>query len=134
MGQESMDNHKQIELTLLTGRTVGQGETIESKLSSEYMSYTAICELNEEDMITLGVEDGDPVKVSTQEDEIVVYARSSSIDKGIAFIPLGPWSNAIVSEGTDSTGMPSFKGFKVKVEKTSEKVLDAKQLIGRFLQ
>lgn len=133
MSQPNMNNHKQIELTLVTGRTVGQGETIESKLSSEYMGYTAICEMNEEDMTALGIKDGDPVKVTNQEDEIVVYARSSSIGKGIAFIPLGPWSNAIVPEGTDSTGMPAFKGFKVKVEKTSEKVLDARQLIGRMV-
>lgn len=123
----------QIELTLVTGRTVGQGETLESKLSSEYMGYTAICELNEEDMATLGVKDGDTVKVITGEGDVVVYAKSSSIDKGIAFIPLGPWSNSIVPEGTDSTGMPAFKGFKVKVEKTDEKVLDAKQLLGRML-
>lgn len=129
-----MNEKKQIELTLVTGRTVGQGETIESKLSSEYMGYTAICELNEGDMNALGVKDGDAIKVSNQEDEIVVYAKSSSIDKGIAFIPLGPWANAIVPEGTDSTGMPAFKGFKVKAEKTDEEVLDAKQLIGRFFQ
>ncbi len=123
----------QIEMTLVTGRTVGQGETIESKLSSDYMGYTAMCEMNEEDMRALGVSDGDTVKVSTQEGEIVVYARSSNIDKGIAFIPLGPWSNAIVPEGTDSTGMPAFKGFKVKVEKTNEEVLDARQLIRRMI-
>lgn len=125
--------NNQIELTLVTGRTVGQGETIESKLSSEYMGHTAICELNEEDMATLGIKDGDAIKVTTEEGNVLVYARSSSIDKGIAFIPLGPWANYIVPAGTDSTGMPAYKGFKVKVEKTGEKVLDAKQLIRRML-
>ncbi|MFO7966304.1 MAG: molybdopterin dinucleotide binding domain-containing protein [Archaeoglobaceae archaeon] len=129
-----MSNRKhRLEITLVTGRTIGQGETIESKLSSEYMGYTAICEMNREDMEALGAKDGDTVKVSTEEGEVVVYARSSSIDKGIAFIPLGPWVNAIVPEGTDSTGMPAFKGFESRVEKTDEQVLDAKQLIRRML-
>jgi|Deesub1362B_J571_1020462.scaffolds.fasta_scaffold00395_1 formylmethanofuran dehydrogenase subunit D len=123
-----------VEVVLITGRTVGQGETIEKKLSGEYSEQAAICELNREDMAELGLKDGDPVKIISDGEEVVVYAKSSSLDRGIAFIPLGPWANAVIPEGTDSTGMPDFKGLKVKIEKTNEKVPTAEELFrGLFL-
>jgi len=121
-----------LEVVLITGRTVGQGESIEKKLSDKYMKQAAVIELNEKDMQALGVKDGDRVKVISNSEKVVVYAKSSNLDRGIAFIPMGPWANALIPEGTDSTGMPSFKGLKVRIEKTDEKVPSAEEVMEVF--
>lgn len=122
-----------IEVTLITGRTIGQGEAMEkSKLSDEYTDNTAICELDPEDMARLGVDEGDNVKVSSETGDVVVKAvkATQGPHEGIAFIPLGPWANAITGTGSDSTGMPPFKGIDVKIEPVKDaKVLSARDLI-----
>ena len=123
-----------IEATLISGRTIGQGESMEkSKLSSDYTKNTAICELDKSDMAKLGVKDGDIVRVSSEAGEVVltVLTTQQGPHEGIAFIPLGPWANAITGIGSDSTGMPPFKGFKVKVEpaKKGDVVLTARELL-----
>jgi formylmethanofuran dehydrogenase subunit D len=52
---------------------------------------------------------------------------------GIIFIPMGPWANQIVNPGSQSTGTPTFKGIKAKVEVVKNgKVLDAVQLISKL--
>jgi len=49
---------------------------------------------------------------------------------GLAFIPMGPWANQIISPNTYSTGMPTFKGVPVKVEVAEGgKVLEALDLV-----
>lgn len=122
-----------IEVTLITGRTIGQGESMEkSKLSSEYTKNTAVCELDPEDMASLGIKEGDNVKVSSKAGEVIVKAAETDQGPhvGIAFIPLGPWANAITGAGSDSTGMPPFKGIDVKIEGApGAKVLGAIELI-----
>jgi formylmethanofuran dehydrogenase subunit D len=122
-----------IEVNLITGRTIDQGETMEiSKLSDEYTNATAICELDPEDMTQLGIKEGDNVKVSSETGSVIVKARDTTQGphKGIAFIPMGPWVNAITGAGSGSTGMPPFKGIDVKIEPAKdERVLSAKELI-----
>lgn len=122
-----------IEVTLITGRTISQGEAMEkSKLSDEYTDSTAICEFDPEDMARLGVNEGDNVRVSSETGDVVVKAVKSTQGphEGIAFIPLGPWANAITGTGSDSTGMPPFKGIDVKIEPAKDaKVLSARDLI-----
>jgi len=119
-----------MEFILITGRTMLQGEQIHNKCGEEYMKVCAVCEMNPEDMRELGVRDGDVVKVSSEAGEVNVYVRASdSLDRGIVFIPMGPWANAVVPRGTDSTGMPSFKGVRVKIEKSDGKVLTAEELV-----
>ena len=122
-----------IEVNLITGRTIEQGASMEiSKLSDEYTKATAICELDSEDMTQLGIKDGDNVKVSSVAGSVIVKARNATQGphKGMAFIPMGPWANSITGTGSDSTGMPPFKGIGVKIEEAkAEKVLSARELI-----
>ena len=122
-----------IELNLITGRTIAQGETMEkSKLSPEYTQATAICEFDEKDMGSLGIREGDNVKVTSDAGDVVVKAVKTTQGPhgGIAFIPMGPWANAITGTGSDSTGMPPFKGIDVKIEPAKDaKVLSAMDLI-----
>lgn len=122
-----------IELTLISGRTIEQGEALEKgKFYDAYTDSTAICELDPEDLGRLGITEGDTVKVSTETGEVVLKAVKSiqAPHEGIAFIPLGPWVNAITGSGTDSTGMPPFKGLRVKIEVAKDaRVLSARELI-----
>lgn len=122
-----------IEVILITGRTISQGEALErGKLYDAYTDAVAICELDPEDMERLGITEGDTVKVSTETGDVALKAVKSTQAPhvGIAFIPLGPWANAITGPGSDSTGMPPFKGLKVKIEPAKDaRVLGARELI-----
>jgi formylmethanofuran dehydrogenase subunit D len=122
-----------LDVTLITGRTIAQGEAIETgKELDAYTDSAGICELDPIDMKKLGAKEGDTLKVSTEVSEVFVKAVKSSqkSPEGLAFIPLGPWANAVIDFDTSSTGMPSFKGVKAVVELAKEqKVLGAKELV-----
>ncbi len=114
---------------LISGRTLDQGATVEEKLSEEYFKAVNYIELSEEDIKSLGLKEGDRVKVSTDFGSVVVFAKKGEISKGLAFIPMGPYANAIIDPATDGTGMPQFKGVMAKIEKTEEKVKTVKELL-----
>jgi formylmethanofuran dehydrogenase subunit D len=122
-----------IEALLISARTIGQGEAMEiSKLSSEYKENTAICEIDKDDMAKLGVKDGDNVRVTSKTGDVVLRAVTATQGphEGIVFVPLGPWANSITGTGSDSTGMPPFKGIPVQVEAAKDaKVKSAKDLM-----
>ncbi|WP_457590698.1 molybdopterin dinucleotide binding domain-containing protein [Geoglobus sp.] len=119
-----------IEVEIISGRTIDQGKTVEEKLSDEYFRAVSYCELNEEDFRKLGLKDGDRVRVKTEFGEVVVFARVGDVPKGVVFIPMGPYANQVISDDTDGTGMPRFKGVKGVVEKTNEDVKSVKGLLG----
>ena len=124
-----------MDFILITGRTIEQGETLHEKCKESYMKACAICEMNKKDMEKLGVKNGDTVKISSSAGEVHVYVKESdSVDEGIIFMPMGPWANSLVPAGTDSIGMPTFKGIKVKVEKSDGVVLRGDELIRRVCE
>ncbi|MDI9642050.1 MAG: molybdopterin dinucleotide binding domain-containing protein [Archaeoglobaceae archaeon] len=118
-----------IVVELISGRTLDQGATVEEKLSEEYFNAVNYIELSEEDFGQLAVKEGERVKVITEFGEVVVFAKRSDLPKGLAFIPMGPYANAVIDPSTDGTGMPQFKGVKARVEKTEEKVKTVKELL-----
>lgn len=122
---------KEIKVKLLTGRTIEQGKATNYKDSEEYTKATAICELDERDMLELGVKEGDTVEVETEHGKVYVYAKKSMHEnKGVAFIPLGIWANYIMGEETDSTGMPTLKGIEARIRAAKDKkVLSFKEII-----
>ena len=123
-----------MEFILVTGRTMHQGESLHEKCNESYMKACAICEMNKEDMKELGVKDGDVVKISSEAGEVHVYVKASdSLDRGIVFVPMGPWANAVIPSGTDSTGMPSFKGIGVRIEKSDGVVLRGDELVRGYV-
>ena len=122
-------------ITILTGRTIDQGCGKEiGKTSKEYMENVAICEMNEEDMKKLGIQDGDRVKVTTKFGSVVLTAKKSRRirSSGTAFIPYGAWANCITGSSTDGTGMPLLKGLPARIEPTDEEVLSIKDLIDQL--
>jgi formylmethanofuran dehydrogenase subunit D len=114
---------------LISGRTLDQGATVEEKLSEEYFKAVNYIELSEEDFKSLGLKEGDRVKISTEFGSVVVFAKKGGIPKGLAFIPMGPYANAVIDPATDGTGMPQFKGVMAKIEKTEEKVKTVRELL-----
>jgi len=121
-----------MEFILITGRTIEQGKFKEhAKTTEKYKGNVAICEMHADDMYRLGVKDGDNVKVTTELGSVVVKVRKSKRIRtpGMVFIPFGPWVNSILPSETEGSGMPHLKGFKVKIEPTSEPVPDIKDLL-----
>lgn len=125
----------EIQVTLISGRSIGQGTSLEGgKTSENYRQKVAIVELNKSDMNELGVSEGDPVQVRTPHGSIVVTCQpSDSVDPGICFIPYGPWVTQTISSHTEGIGMPSFKGIKVYISPAKDKkVLSVNELIGKL--
>ena len=122
-----------INAILITGRTINQGVTIENKTSMDYQEATAYCELNSKDIGILGISPGSRVSVKTDFGEVVVKLKTNDGNPdGMAFIPMGPWANAVVDPDTKGCGMPGFKGIPADIEPTGEKILLMKELIARY--
>ncbi len=121
-----------LKVTLITGRTINQGATIENKTSSDYMEATAYCELNSKEAGLLG-KPGINVRVKTPHGDVVVKLKENNGNPdGIAFIPMGPWANAVVDPDTKGCGMPGFKGVPAEIEATGDMILLMKELIARY--
>lgn len=122
-----------LKVTLITGRSVAQGEAKEGRKAYEdYVTAVAVCDLDPEDMKKLGAAEGDSVRVSTDYGEVVLKASKSkqAPHVGVAFVPMGLWANAVVNPDTSSTGMPSLKNVAATVEVAKgAKVLSAKELV-----
>ena len=108
-----------LEVTLLTGRTIYQGVGKEcGKLSDDYWRSVAICEIDPEDILLLGIRENDCVRVTTEFGSVVVrpVESLSAPHAGLVFIPYGPFANVLIGSKTHGTGMPSFKGIVAQVE------------------
>jgi formylmethanofuran dehydrogenase subunit D len=125
-----------LKFTLVTGTAITQAQGKEhGKLAGKYKDAAAICELDEADMARLGVKPGDPVRVKSKFGSVVVKAtKAREPTQGIAFIPTGPWANAVTSPQTQGAGVPSYKALEVEVEPApGEEVLDLPQLLKQTL-
>ncbi len=121
-----------LKVTLITGRTINQGANLENKTSSDYMDATAYCEVNSKG-IGLLAKPGSNVRVRTKYGDVVIKLKENNGNPDdIAFIPMGPWANAIVDPDTKGCGMPGFKGVPAEIEATNDKILLMKELIARY--
>jgi formylmethanofuran dehydrogenase subunit D len=122
-----------LKVTLLTGRTLRQGQGKEyGKLSERYWKSVVICEIDPEDMESLRVKEGQNVKITTDYGSVVVIAVKSlrAPHLGVIFVPYGPWASVVVNPKTHGTGMPSFKGIDAVIEPApDEKVLQLPELL-----
>lgn len=122
-----------LKVTLLTGRTLRQGQGKEQgKLSELYLKSVAVCEMDPDDIKRLGIRENTNVKVATDCGSVVVKAVKSlrAPHPNIVFVPYGPWVSLIMNSKTHGTGMPSFKGIKAEVEPApTEPVLSLPELL-----
>ena len=125
-----------LKVTLLSGRTLGQGKSKGiGKFSEEYVRNVAVCELNPEDIKSLGISPGQNVKVTTKVGSVVVRsaAASQTPQRGVVFMPYGLWVNMLIPSETYGTGMPSMKGIEAEVTPApDEKIPDLRSLVERL--
>lgn len=115
---------------LNTGRTVPQGAYVEHKGSDAYRSVASAGFLNPVDMMMLGIEDGDRVRVTTPAGHIVLTARpAEGVARDEIFVAIGPYANHVISSETHGTGMPDFKSQSVDVEPTKEPLKSVGELM-----
>ncbi|MEE8167741.1 MAG: molybdopterin dinucleotide binding domain-containing protein [Candidatus Hydrothermarchaeales archaeon] len=122
-----------LKVTLTTGRSISQGQAKEGeKALDSYTNSAAICEFDPTDMKKLGAKEGDTIRVRTSTGEVALKAVLSkqAPHKGLIFVPIGPWANAVTDYDTSSTGMPSLKGIEAEVELAKDlKVLGAVEFV-----
>ncbi len=108
---------EKIKVIIISGRTSQQGVGLEvGKTSEEYFESVTYIELSAGDAGSLGVGDGDPVKVETVHGSVVVSAKlSERLESGTSFFPYGIWANQVFGSETGGTGMPKFKGVHAEV-------------------
>ena len=108
-------------MILIPGRSSKQGTSLnKGKLKEEYQTVTSTLEVNEDDMIRLGLEAGDKVKLSNEIGQTVVSVKkvlSEKLPSGCLFIPYGPTSSQLMEGDTGSSGMPLSKHMEVTIEK-----------------
>lgn len=117
---------------LNTGRTVWQGQAIESgKDLQMFINAAAICHINQDMMDKLGIKDGDNVKIVSEYGDVIVKAVNTNeeLPDGMVYVPMGPWANRVIRPNTDSTATPSFKNVPVDITPTEEPVLDMPTLM-----
>ena len=125
---------EKINVKIVSGRTSQQGVGLEvGKTSEEYFKSVTYIELSNGDAGSLGVGDGDKVKVETAHGSVVVSAKvSEKLDEGTTFFPYGLWANQVFGSETGGTGMPSFKGIEAKISASKEKVPSLVDLVERL--
>jgi len=122
-----------MKVILISGRTVKQGTSLEmGKTSEEYSNNVAVIMMNENDMKKIGAKEDEHVEVRTKFGSAVVRCKESRIDRGIAFMPYGPWANMMISADTQGTGMPDYKGVEAKISATDKDVLTIANVIERI--
>jgi formylmethanofuran dehydrogenase subunit D len=113
-----------------TGRTVVQGTHVDKKNSTEYSHEASMIRMNPVDMMKIGVETGEHVTASADGVSLTLQAcEDNTLDEGMAFLPLGPYANYLVSGITHSTGMPDFKHISADIKPTDREVLPVGDLM-----
>ena len=120
-----------LNLSLVTGRTIIQGTFVEDKLTKSYLEHVSTLKLNPADMRKLGLKNGDKVELKGPGGSVVVRVQAAAdVSEGVAFIPMGPWAEAVVDPETDGTGMPGFKSIPVTIVKTDKPLTSLEQIYG----
>lgn len=126
-----------VEALLTSGRTLKQGRAMElGKLGPEYLKEVSICEMDKVTLETLGLNEGDPVRVETIHGSVVVTSKlDRRSEPGVVFIPCGPFANAITGSDTEGTGMPNFKSIKAHLFAAKGKhILSVKELLNSIVE
>lgn len=117
---------------LNTGRTVWQGQAIESGKDLEmYVDAAAIAHMSAEMMSQIGIKPGNNIEVISNFGNVVVkvVATIETLPDGMIYIPMGPWANRVIDPDTNSTATPSFKNIPVEILPTDKPVLDMPTLM-----
>lgn len=110
-------------MLLIPGRSSKQGTSLnKGKLGDEYRNVTSTVEINADDMVRLGFNDGDKLRLKNHVGEAVVTCvskKATDLPEGMIFIAYGPTSSRLMEGDTAGSGMPLSKHLPVEVEKIS---------------
>ena len=99
-------------------RTAKQGSQINvGKYGEEYQKIVTTLEISAADMESLGVVNGDSVRVRTEIGEAIFQCTEAKVPDGLLFVPYGPPTCQLMGGDTGGTGMPTSKGWEVEVER-----------------
>jgi formylmethanofuran dehydrogenase subunit D len=107
---------------LIPGRTSEQGCGIsEGKFQEKYQTEVNSLQVAPGDMQRLGLAEGDRVRLTGEEGQIVevrvIAAKKDELPEGLLFIAYGDISSKLMSGDTHGSGMPTSKGMEVTLEK-----------------
>ncbi|MGQ9542653.1 MAG: molybdopterin dinucleotide binding domain-containing protein [Candidatus Bathyarchaeia archaeon] len=129
---------QKLHATLLTGRSLNQGRAKEhGKLSEFYLDNVACCEVQADDLQTIGLDYGQNIKITSNHGSVVVrvVAPTQPLPRGVVFMPYSMWATQVLGPDTDGTGMPTYKGVPCTVEPAiDEKILSLEELIQKFFR
>ena len=95
-------------LILIPGRTMKQGTGMNiGKESDDYQKAVTTIEMNRDDMVCVGVQDGDTVRVKASGGQATVQCRGADLPEGMAFIAYGPASSELMDRETHGSGFPA---------------------------
>ena len=120
---------------IVTFRDIFQYEAgKKSRYSDEYRQLSAQIFLDKQDMVGLGVKDGQHVMVGNELGRIVAAAKASEDDPhpGLAFMTNSPWSNQLVRDDICETSIPGFKRIEAMVSPTEEAITQITELLQRM--
>ena len=107
---------------LIPGRTSDQGCGIsEGKFQEKYQREITTLQVAPGDMERLGLVDGDRVRLTGEEGQVVEVnvtpAKKDELPEGMLFIAYGDISSRLMGGDTHGSGMPTSKGMDVVLEK-----------------
>lgn len=107
---------------LIPGRTSDQGCGIsEGKFLEKYQREINTLQVSPSDMKRLGLVDGDRVRLTGEQGQIVevaiTTAKGDELPEGLLFIAYGDVSSKLMGGDTHGSGMPTSKGMEVVLEK-----------------
>jgi len=103
--------------TLITGRSGPQGMGVSlGKEGVAYREAVQRVELNPADMERLGLQEGDPVRLTSRHGAAEAYCRPGNLPAGLAFMAFGPVANQLTGAETQASGMPEARGLEVRLE------------------
>ena len=102
---------------LNSSRSSKQGTLINvGKESEEYIALTNSMTMAAEDMVEIGITEGQMALVRTEFGEAAFKCQAGKVPIGMIFVPYGPPTCRLMGQTTDGTGMPTSKGWEVEVE------------------
>lgn len=102
-------------------RTAKQGVNVNiGKDGDEYKEIVTTLSVHPNDMESIGVADGDKVRVSTEFGGAEFTCQQGKVPEGMIFVPYGPPTCKLMGGSTDGTGMPTSKGWEVDVAPIGE--------------
>lgn len=123
----------ELNMTINTGTSIIQAfyEKKGSTLKDEYRQSTAVAFMDPRDMEKLELKSNDKIDVKTKWGEVTLYVKKShdAPHEEMIFIPKGPWANIVVNPETYCCNIPTYKGIKATIKKSSKPVLLAADLI-----